>query len=391
MSVGRTKRRFAIVAPNFHPRICGIGDHTARLGAELRRRGHDVIVFSREPVERHPDVPELEVHGVAGPLPTVIGQKIATAIEEMRPTDVILQYTSQMWDAWRFGSPAMTLLASRARDAGAKVTLIAHEPLVPWSGRPDLFLGAVLKRVHFAGLLRSCDHVFVTTETRLRYVAPYCHALHMAAPGVSRVGANALPLDRAAGSEPRAQRQDGPRIGLFSTAAVGKRFDVLLDAFGRIASELSSAELVLIGDLGPPDRPAVKEIRNAIRHHPAGARVRVTGRLSLAQISAEIDVLDVYLFPMNTGANTRSCTLPAALGAGLPVVAVLGIETDRNLFRDGENVVFSRALSGAAFAEATLRILRDPPLRARVSAGALRLYADHLSWERIVDELLAAI
>ena len=51
----------------------------------------------------------------------------------------------------------------------------------------------------------------------------------------------------------------------------------------------------------------------------------------------------------------------------------------------------AKAVAGAAFAEATLGILRDPLLRSRVAAGALRLYVDHLSWQRIVDELLAAI
>ena len=140
-------------------------------------------MFSREPAERNPETPELEVRGFAGPLPMVIGHGIAEAIAERRPTDVILQYTPQMWDAWRFGSPALAVLASRAREAGAKVTLIAHEPFVPWYRRPDLFLAALMQRVHFAAVLRSCDHVFVTTETRLLYVVPYCRALNLAGSG----------------------------------------------------------------------------------------------------------------------------------------------------------------------------------------------------------------
>jgi len=387
MSREVSRRRFAIVCPNFHPRICGIGDHSARLGAELQRRGHEVVVFSRTPAERNPETPDLEVRGFAGPLPMTIGQGIADAIAERRPTDVILQYTPQMWDAWRFGSPALGALALRARDAGAKVTLIAHEPFVPWYRRPDLFLAALMQRVHFAAVLRSCDHVFVTTETRLRYVVPYCRALNLPVPGVTRIGANALPVARGH----RSPELPGPQIGVFSTAAVGKRFDVVLDAFARIANEHAAAELVLIGDLGPPDRPAVGEIRLAMRRHPARERIRVTGRLSLPAIAAEVAALDVYLFPMDTGANTRTCTLPVALGSGLPVVAIHGMETDSGVFRDGENVVIARELSGGAFAEAALEILRDPSLRARVAAGARRLYDDYLSWPGIADELLAVI
>jgi glycosyltransferase involved in cell wall biosynthesis len=93
---------------------------------------------------------------------------------------------------------------------------------------------------------------------------------------------------------------------------------------------------------------------------------------------------------MSTGANTRSGTLPAALGARLATIATRGDETDRSLFLDGENIVFAREMSGAAFAEAALGLLRDPGWRARVAAGARRLYDEHLSWEATVERFLAA-
>jgi glycosyltransferase involved in cell wall biosynthesis len=383
-------RRFALVAPNFHPRVCGVGDHSARLGDELRSRGHEVVVYSRLPVAPHPEAPAVEVRGLPGRVPTLIAHHVARAIAARPPTDVILQYTAQMWDAWRFGSPALIWLAMQARRAGARVTLIAHELYVPWLPRPDLALAALSQRLQLAALVRACDHVFVTTETRAAQIASACALLGAPAPGVIRVGANAIPVPRG----PRdvvAGGRSGPQLGVFSTAAVGKRFDVVLDAFARVAREVPAAELVLIGDLGPPDRPRVREILESVRRHPAAARIRMTGRLPLSDVAAEIGALDAYLFPMSTGANTRSGTLPVALGAGLPVVAVSGPETDADLFRDGENIVLAANLDGLAFADATLRLLRDPALAARVGAGARRLYDEHLAWPRIADHLLAAI
>lgn len=389
-------RRFVVVAPNYYPRVCGVGDHSARLGAELLRRGHQVTVFARGPVEPHPEAPEVDARGIAGPLPVMIALRVAAAIAEIRPTDVIIQYTSQMWDAWRFGTAALALLAAQARRLGAKVTVVAHEPFVPWYRRPDLLLGAFSQRASFAALLASSEHMFVTTQTRVNAIASYCRALRHAPPSVIRVGANALPAPESARSAPRraagASPAPGwPRIGVFSTAAVGKRFDVVLDAFARVASEFPTAELVLIGDLGPAHRPAVREISRALHGHPARDRIRVTGKLALREIAAEVAALDVYLFPMSTGANTRSGTLPVALGSGLPTVAILGAETDLDLFRDGENIVVASSLTADAFASATLRVLRDPALQARVADGALRLYDHHLSWQRITDELLAVI
>jgi glycosyltransferase involved in cell wall biosynthesis len=276
-------------------------------------------------------------------------------------------------------------LASDARSAGARVTLIAHELFEPWLLRPDLMLAALTQRLQFAALLRNCDHVFVTTETRASQIALTCHLLRLPAPGVVRVGANALPVrcDRGV--------KGGARLGVFSTAAVGKRFDVVLGAFSLVARELPSAELVIMGDLGPPERPLVREILDAARRHPAAARIRMTGKLALSEIAAEIACLDLYLFPMSTGANTRSGTLPVALGSGLPVVAVRGSETDLSLFKDRENILFAKQLSGRAFGGTALGLLRDPPLMERVGKGARRLYENELSWSRIADRLLARI
>ena len=380
-------RRFAMVSPNFYPRTCGVGDYSVRFGLELQRRGHAVKIFSRRPTSRNPEAPGLDADAVDGRWPTVIAERAAAAISAFRPTDVLIQYTSQMWDSWRFGSPATIWLAHRARQAGARVTLIAHELYLSFDRRPDLLLAAGLQHLQLAALLKSCDHTFVTTDTRAASLEQACLLLGIPAPGVLRVGANALPMD----PQPRGTARGPLRLGIFSTANVGKRFDVALDCFERIARELTTAELVLIGDLGPPDRPLVRQIIDAISRHPAKERIRMTGKLSLPDVASEIANLDLYLFPIDTGANTRSSTLPAALGSGLPTIAVRGAETDVALFRDGENIAFAPELTGSSFAAVALRLLRSPTLMAHLSEGARRLYVEHLSWERIVDRFLAAI
>jgi phosphatidyl-myo-inositol dimannoside synthase len=380
-------RRFAIVTPNFHPRTCGVGDNSLRVGQELRRRGHEVMLFSRAPAEPHPEAPKLPVFGATAALPTLLARSLVSPIERFRPTEVVLQYTSQMWDTWRFGSPATTLFLRRLRATGARLTVVAHELSVPWRPRPDLFLAALLQRVQLAAMVRQCERLFVTTGTRAALIAPLCRLVGAPRPEVIRIGSNALPVKRRIREAALASR--APRIGLFSTAAIGKRYDVVLDAFARITAELPQAELVLMGDLGPREQENVRAVLDAIAQHPARSQIRLTGRLSLPEVARETAELDVYLFPMESGANTRSSTLPLALGSGVPTVAVSSFETDRDLFRDGENLAFAEAMTGAAFAEVALRLLRDPMMAARIGEGGRRLYDDHLSWERICDQLLA--
>ena len=124
---------------------------------------------------------------------------------------------------------------------------------------------------------------------------------------------------------------------------------------------------------------------------PSGAIIKAWGYSPLNQINkANVKTLQpVWSRAMETGANTRSSTLPSALGSGIPTVAVCGRETDLSLFRDGDNVAFADAMTERAFAVAALRLLQDPAARTRVGEGGRRLYAEHLSWQRIGDRLLA--
>ena len=55
-------KRFAIVAPNYYPRTCGVGDYSMRIAAELRTRGHDAVdLHARAGANRTPKQPDVPV------------------------------------------------------------------------------------------------------------------------------------------------------------------------------------------------------------------------------------------------------------------------------------------------------------------------------------------
>jgi glycosyltransferase involved in cell wall biosynthesis len=375
-------RRFALVCPNYHPRTCGVGDHSMRLAQELSRRGFACAIFTRGPAEPNPEAPTVAVTGVSGATPLLVAAKIVRELTAFAPTDVILQYTPQMFDAWRWGSAATVWLARTARKQGINVTVIAHELFFSWNTRPDILLGAALMRLQAVALMKVADQMLVTVGTRARQLAALARLFGLNRDvRVVRVGAGALPV-------PRTNDPSQLRLGTFSTLGRDKRFDVVLDCFAGVARERSDATLVLLGDLGATDDPRVRALHTAIASHPARERIRVAGKQDLVAIAREVSVLDVYLFPMNTGANTRSSTLPLALGTGLPVVAVRGRETD-DLFVGDQNVVFAERLDGPSFTAAVLRIASDADLAARVSRGASDVYRQQLAWDKICDQVLA--
>jgi glycosyltransferase involved in cell wall biosynthesis len=379
-----SRRRFALVCPNYYPATCGVGDHSMRLGAELERRGFEAQVFTRLPAAPHPEAPGLAAAGEAGPTPLVIAERLRRRILAFAPTDLIIQYTPHMLGSWRLGSPAMPWLAEAARRHRINVVLLAHELFLPWRRRPDLALGAALFRAQLAAMMKVSHRVLVTMETRLAEIAWLARAVRLRRPaGVVRVGANALPVARV-------RRPGRLRVGVFSTLASTKRFDVVLDCFRILHARHPHAELVLLGDLGPPDAARVRALHAAVQAHPGRAQIRVPGKLALDAIAREVAELDAYLFPMTSGANTRSGTLPLALGTGLPVVAIKSYETDP-LFADGDNLLFADALTGEAFAQQVQRLVADPALEQRISQGAERLYDSHLSWEQIGHQLLSQI
>jgi len=372
----------ALIAPNYHPVTCGIGDNTMRLGAELRRRGHRAVVFTHQPAQAHPEAPDLPVRGVHGTTPLAIAAAVSDAITADEFSHVIIQYAPQMWGASRFGSPGLPSLAAGLRERGISVVLIIHELYTPWKWRPDLALGSLLLRLQLGALMSSCSSIYLTTETRQRTLARAAAQLSPPRTLKSlRIGPGALPH--------RAQRKaGGHRMGLFSTLAVGKAFDVVLDAFDEIAAVYADAELLLIGDLGQPGDRRFLALSRQIEARRARTRVHLTGKLPLDEVARIVASLDLYLFPMSTGANTRSSTLPLALGAGVPVVAIHGTETDP-IFRHGRDVFFADSLSGPAFARAALEVFAAPALADRLAHGARELYEEHLTWTRIGDSLLA--
>ncbi len=374
--------RIALVSPNYHPRTCGVGDNSARLALELSRRGMTSVVLTRAPAEPHPTAPGVPVVGFEGNS-RAIGRAILGWLDSNPGYDVIVQYTPQMLGARRFGSMAIPRLLRALRSRGATVTVVAHELCLPWGARPDLLASAATQRIQLAECARNASRFAVTTVTRLSLAKRWFRLV----PGTPPV--RLVPIGSPIEPVPWNPSPHGFRIGTFSTLAVGKRFDVVLDAFAGIAREVPDAELWLLGDMLAREDRMTRDFVTVIASHPARDCIHIPGKQPLGTVAATLASFHAFLFPMDTGANTRSSTLPLALGSGVPVVATRGPETD-DVFQDGRNLLLAPSLSGEAFASSVLRLRREPALAARLSEGAVALHEGHLSWPRIVDALLGA-
>lgn len=154
-----------------------------------------------------------------------------------------------------------------------------------------------------------------------------------------------------------------------------KRVHLLVEAFREIRRlEGDRVSLVLVGD-----GPAAAELRRT-----AGPGVRFTGYLKGDDLAEAYAAADIFVFPSDT--ETFGNVVTEAMASGLPVVAPARggvMET----VRPGETGILVPPRTASRLAEATLSLLRDDSLRARLGAGA-RSEAEGRSWSTIMDGLL---
>jgi polysaccharide biosynthesis protein PslH len=156
--------------------------------------------------------------------------------------------------------------------------------------------------------------------------------------------------------------------------------------------------LLFVGSMDyAPNADAARRLACAIAPRVPGAQAWIAGRcpptgLGDARVLGPVDDLtDAYagarvvVVPLRAGGGTRLKVLEA-LAHGRPVVSTplgcagLGV-------RDGEEVLLAH--DDAGLASATRRLLRDPALRARLSANGRRFVQRDHDWDRCAEPLLA--
>ncbi len=232
--------RILLVTGKFPPEPCGVGDYTARLAAELARRGHEVGVFSSksglggremdpeilakplaDATERVPPTIFLGERGGTRSVASVSvsreaerwdGRDIGVLLEEARrwkPDVLHVQYQSSGFH----DRAAVAMLPRRlAGSGGCRMAVTFHE-----LAGPVRWLPAAARRLWLLPMLWSADAVIVCNERHRRLLARV--------PGVAR-RLERIPLpaniDRVEGVDRAAVRRElGVGEGEFLLARFG--------------------------------------------------------------------------------------------------------------------------------------------------------------------------
>lgn len=128
----------------------------------------------------------------------------------------------------------------------------------------------------------------------------------------------------------RLQLSPGEKILLFvGRLGKEKNIDFLLASFARLAQEMKSVRLVLVG--GGPEE---ENLRKKARHLGIAEKVTFTGPLPKKEVINCYAGADVFVFSSKT--ETQGLVLAEAKAAGLPVVAVKAFGT-AEMVADGQD------------------------------------------------------
>jgi len=174
-------------------------------------------------------------------------------------------------------------------------------------------------------------------------------------------------------------------IFCLSRIDTNKGHDLLLHAFDRVRKEIDDIHLV-IGGGSPSPKPREKSVFDKMKQiiqEKDIDRVHIIGYVPDEKLVQYYQQAEMFVLPSLF--EPFGMTSQEAMACGKPVVASKfgGI---RNTIDHEKNGLLINPEDPEEFAEAMLKILRDPSYRDKLGNAANRLIQDYYSWEAMADK-----
>lgn len=370
----------ALLPSSFSPHLGGVEELSRRLVLELRSRGSDTVVVtnrfpkdlpSRELVDSIPVYRER--FRFPEPRPRHLGGwLVGTAVTRRGVKEVLTRHHSRLIHVQCVSSNGY--YARRAASALRLPLVVSLQGELTMDASQIYQRSPLMRRV-WRRLLDDADVVTGCSQQVIdEAIAAYGEGLREKA----RVVRNGTDIARVRAAEP--ERRARPYVLGIGRFVPQKGFDVLIEAFSRIADEHPEVDLLLAGE--GPEREALEG--QARRTTVADRIVFLGGVPAHRAFSLFRGALG---FVLSSRHEPQGIVVVEAMAAGAPVVAtrVGGVP---ETVRDGENGLLVEGDDADSMAKGLRELLQDPE-EARVRATQASLDVEAYDWARITDQYLA--
>jgi glycosyltransferase involved in cell wall biosynthesis len=371
--------RIGFITGEYPPMEGGVGAFTHELATALAALGHEIHILTHRQA-MHNGAPNIRVAAEVRDWNWAALMQAQRWARQNRLEVINLQY-----EAAAFGkvAPLVHLLPTRLSNFATITTF--HDLLVPY-----LFPKAGgLRYQALLSLARSARGVIVTNvqdEQQLaqeRGVAPIRRI---------PIGSNIAPapppdFDRAALRAAHGIPEDGVLIGYFGFLNASKGAACLLRGVAHALQQGVNAYLTLIGgrtgSSDPTNAHYAESVDELIARLQLSERVRRTGFIESAAVSAHLLACDMLALPYTDGVSFRRGSFMAGLAHGCPIITSTPALPLPELHH-GDQVYLVPPEQPEALGEAIRTLAEAPQLRARLSHFARQL-AEQFTWTRIAQ------
>lgn len=357
--------KVGLVTPYIYPLPGGVTEHVHHLYENLRLRGHDVrIISASHGFQRSTEGDVIRIgKGFSVPANGSMG----TLTFSPRYVDQVRRMLDEeRFDLLHFHEPFVPFLSLVVLRESRSVNVATFHAYAGFS--PSYEFGSRVLRGHAARL-----------HGRIAVSAAARHFIDRYFPGDYKVIPNGVDIQRFDRAVPLARWQDGRRNILFvGRHEPRKGLLQLLKAYRIMRKAGCDCRLLVVGS-GPQEREARRYV---LTRRLNG--VEFLGRVSDAEKAQLFKTAAVYVSPA-TGRESFGIVLLEAMAAGTPIVAS-DIHGYKGVVRRNEQGILVPPRDPKAIAAATLRVLGDPELAARMGANGRRR-AEEFSWERVTAKV----
>ncbi len=358
--------RIAILSAALPPKIDGIGDHSTHLAKAFAAHA-DVCIYTGTSF-----VPEamegIEIVPAFDPSNRKSIQNLIQSMGTNQPDWLIVQYNPFCFGPRGF-NPYFPGVLKRLKEQFRQMHLavMVHEMHMPANTLRNAVM-SLAQWWQFAAVTSQADVAIFSTGPWLEaYQNRHAGRRAVQMP----VGSNVTltPADR---QEVRAELNLPPQaivLGTFGGHHPSRVLIRLAEAGYTLKAHGLDVRILSIGPAGPAVRAAMQTLP-----------VIDLGPLPPDKISRYFRAMDIYCCPFIDGVSTRRGSFFAGLQHGLPVVTTDGYHTDSVLLHlDGVAMVAVQVEHPTAYADAVLRLARDPDARQQLGERARDLFESSFS------------